>query len=184
MLSINRVMITGRLTRDPETKYLPSGQALTSLGVAVNRNFQDKSGEWRKETIFIDVDSWDKTAERAAETLRKGSAVYIEGRLKQDSWERDGVKHSKIKITADTVKGFEVPSRGGAGEGGEMGESGGEPGEGYSSASSGGSRGGYSGGATRPAAAAVPAADRPRSAAPSDNLDFNNNPNVQDDIPF
>lgn len=178
MLSINRVMITGRLTRDPETKYLPSGQALTSLGVAVNRHYQDRNGEWREETMFLDVDTWGKVAERAAETLRKGQPVYVEGRLKQDTWERDGVKQSKIKITADMVKPFEVPSRSAAGPGSDMGEVG-EPAEGYS-APSGSSRGGSYGSPPRPSA---PAGGRGTSGSPSDNLDFSD-PSVQDDIPF
>ena len=179
MLSINRVLITGRLTRDPETKYLPSGQALTNLGIAVNRRFQDKSGEWRDDTMFIDVETWGKTAERAAETLKKGQPVFVEGRLKQDTWERDGQKQSKIRITADVVKGFDA-SRGGSGDGG--GESdGGE--EGYSSApASSSSRSDYGGGGASRASSS-PDRGNASTGAPSDNLDFSN-PNVHDDIPF
>lgn len=174
MLSINKVMITGRLTRDPETKYLPSGQAITSLGLAVNRRFQDKSGEWRDDTMFIDVETWGKTAERCAESLRKGQPVYVEGRLKQDTWERDGQKQSKIRITADSVKGFDVPQRG---QGGESG-GGDYEGEGYSEGPApqrSGNRGSSQG---------APARNPSRASAPSDNLDFNNNPGVNDDIPF
>lgn len=177
MLSINRVMLTGRLTRDPETKYLTSGQALTNLGLAVNRRFQDKNGEWRDDTMFIDIETWGKTAEKAAETLRKGQPVYVEGRLKQDSWERDGQKQTKIRITADLVKSFEVPSRG-AGAGGDMGDSGSEmaePSESY---------GGGSSSASAPSrASSAPPRSRAAAGAPSDNLDFGE-PNVQDDIPF
>jgi len=178
MLWINRVLITGRLTRDPETKYLPSGQALTSLGIAVNRNYQDRNGEWREETMFLDIETWGKLAERAAETLRKGQPVYVEGRLRQDTWERDGVKQSKIKITADLVKPFDVPSRSGSAQGSDMGEVG-EPAEGYSTPSSASRSGGYSS-APRPSA---PAGGRGTTGSPSDNLDFSD-PGVQDDIPF
>lgn len=174
MLSINKVLITGRLTRDPETKYLPSGQALTNLGIAVNRRFQDKSGEWRDDTMFIDVETWGKTAERCAETLKKGQPVFVEGRLKQDSWERDGQKQTKIRITADTVKAFEA---GGRGQGGEMGGEGDEGGYDAppqrASAGGGAARGGGQA-RQRPAA----------TGAPSDNLDFDNGPAVHDDIPF
>lgn len=181
MLSINKVMITGRLTRDPETKYLPSGQALTNLGVAVSRRFQDKNGEWRDEPVFLDIETWGKTAERAAETLRKGQPVYVEGRLKMDTWERDGVKQSKIRISADVVKSFDVPSRGGAGgEGGEYNEAA-EGGESYGSAPAGAASARSSSGGERSAASSR---TRPQqSGAPSDNLDFGD-PNVQDDIPF
>lgn len=173
MLSINKVFVTGRLTRDPETKYLPSGQALTNLGLAVNRRFQDKSGEWRDDTMFIDVETWGKTAERCAETLRKGQPVFVEGRLKQDTWERDGQKQTKIRITADSVKQFE------AGRGGQSGGDGGEyEGEGGGSGSAGG--GSRSGGAY----ASQQSSTSRNAGAPSDNLDFDSGPNVQDDIPF
>src|SRR5690606_11625200 len=102
------VMLTGRLTREPETKYLPSGMAVTNLGVAVSRPFKDKSGEWREEVAFVDVEVWGKAAERIAETGRKGQPVYVEGRLKMDTWERDGQKQSKMRVSADVVKSFDV----------------------------------------------------------------------------
>jgi single-strand DNA-binding protein len=165
MLSINRVMITGRLTRDPDTKYLPSGQAVTMLGVAVNRRFQDKNGEWREETMFIDVETWGKLAERCAETLKKGRPVYVEGRLKQDSWEKDGVKQTKIRISAERVSAFEVPQRGDAGGGADE-----ETGDASALSSRPQSR---------------PAGRPQQTGAPSDNLDFSNpNANTEDDIPF
>lgn len=162
MLNINRVMITGRLTREPETKYLPSGMAVTNLSIAVNRRYQDKSGEWREETSFFDVETFGKTAERLAETARKGQPVYVEGRLKQDSWERDGVKQSRVRISADSVRPFDVPQRGGSAQG-EDGESGG-----YSS--------GPSQSSQRPA--------QRSGGSPSDNLHFDSGSNVSDDVPF
>ncbi|MGI8907197.1 MAG: single-stranded DNA-binding protein [Candidatus Sumerlaeaceae bacterium] len=178
MLSINKVMITGRLTRDPETKYLPSGMAVTTLGVAVNRRFQDKSGEWRDDTTFIDVEAWAKLAERCAETMKKGQPVFVEGRLKQDTWERDGQKQSKIKISADNVKSFDAGSRAQGGESGGEGEE--SEGGGYSGGGSAkqGSGGGNRGGTQQ--ARRGPAA----TGAPSDNLDFDSGPAVHDDIPF
>lgn len=160
MLSINRVMITGRLTRDPETKYLASGMAVTSLSVAVNRRFQDRNNEWREETTFLDIETWGKTAERCAENLRKGRPVYIEGRLKSDTWEREGQKQTKLKIVADRVSAFDVPARGES-TGNEMGAE---------SESAGSSRSTGSGWNTG------------QTGAPSDALDFQSN--VEDDIPF
>ena len=172
MLNINKVMVTGRLTRDPETKYLPSGQALTNLGIAVDRRFMDKSGEWRSDTVFLDVETWGKLAERCAESMRKGQPVYVEGRLKMDTWERDGVKQSKIRVSAELVKAFDVPQRG-AGSG-DYGDS--MPGEesGYSSSPrSGTSNSGYQ--------------QQSRAAAdsmPSDGLEFGGGSGVKDDMPF
>jgi single-strand DNA-binding protein len=161
MLSINRVMLTGRLTRDPETKYLPSGTAVTMLGIAVNRRYQDKNNEWKDETSFFDVETWGKVAERCAEQLQKGRPVYVEGRLKQESWERDGQKQSKVRIVAERVSGFDVPSR----AGGEASDFTGEE---------------AGGGA--PPQQQRRAAPRQTGAA-SDNLDFSE-PGVQDDVPF
>jgi single-strand DNA-binding protein len=168
MLSINKVMITGRLTRDPETRYLQSGTAVTTIGMAVNRRFQDKNGEWRDETMFIDVEAWGKLAERCAESMKKGQPVFVEGRLKQDTWERDGQKRSVIRISADTVKSFDVPQRGG-GQSSEL--SGGDEESGSYESSSGGSN---TGGGT---------SSRP-SGAPSDALNFSGGGSVKDDIPF
>ena len=164
MLQINKVLVTGRLTRDPETRYLSTGTAVTMLAIAVNRRFLDKNNEWRDETTFLDIETWGKLAERCAETLKKGRPVFVEGRLKSDTWERDGQKQTKIRINADRVSAFDVPARGG--EGADMGG------------------GGYEDSA--PAPSQQQQKSRPRNAptgAPSDNLDFSD-PNVQDDIPF
>ena len=166
MLNINRVMLTGRLTREPETKYLPSGMAVTNISIAVNRRFQDKSGEWRDETSFIDVEVWGKAAERLAETARKGQPVYVEGRLKQESWERDGVKQSKIRVSADVVKPFDVPQRG-QGPGADESDNDHQPHGG----------GGYQ-------QSPPPRQQQQRPAAPADGLHFDNGPAVSDDVPF
>lgn len=160
MLNINRVMLTGRLTRDPETKYLPSGMAVTNISIAVSRPFKDKSGEWREEVAFIDIEAFGKLAERVAETTRKGQPVYVEGRLKQDTWERDGQKQSKIRISADIIKNFDVPQRGAASREGDE-----------DSYSSGGGQSSYE---SQPR----------RSSAPSDGLHFDSSSNVSDDVPF
>lgn len=114
MLAINKVMITGRLVRDPETRFTASGQAVTNFSVAVNRRFLDsKTNEWRDETVFLDVESWGKLAERCSETLKKGRPVYVEGRLRADTWEnREGQKQTRIKVVAERVSAFDVPARG------------------------------------------------------------------------
>jgi single-strand DNA-binding protein len=94
-------MLIGRLTRDPEVKFLPSGMQVTSLSIAVNRNFKDKDGEWREEASFFDVETFGKIAERAGTQLSKGYQILIEGELKQDRWESpSGEKRSKVKIVA------------------------------------------------------------------------------------
>jgi single-strand DNA-binding protein len=163
MLNINRVMITGRITREPETKYLPSGLAVTNLSIASNRRFQ-VNGEWREETSFFDIETFGKLAERLAETVRKGQPVYVEGRLKQESWERDGQKQSKVRISADSVKPFDVPQRG---QQGDQGES-----DSYQDSSS------YQSQAPRQSA------PQQRASSPSDNLHFDSGSNVSDDVPF
>ncbi|MGB9693072.1 MAG: single-stranded DNA-binding protein [Candidatus Sumerlaeaceae bacterium] len=114
MLSINKVMVTGRLTRDPETRYLQSGTPVTNFSVAVNRRFLDpKTNEWRDETLFLDVEAWGKLAERCAEVLKKGIPVYVEGRLRADTWEnREGQRQTRIRAVAERVSPFDVPSRG------------------------------------------------------------------------
>lgn len=101
---LNRVMLIGRLTRDPEVRFLPSGMQVTSLSIAVSRNFKDKNGEWREETSFFDIESYGKLAERLGSQLSKGYQVLIEGSLRQDRWESpSGEKRSKVKIVADRI---------------------------------------------------------------------------------
>jgi single-strand DNA-binding protein len=91
----------GRVTRDPETRYTSAGAAVLNFGIAVNRRFQDQSGEWRDETCFINVVTWRKLAERLSTSLHKGSAVLVEGRLQSRSWEgQDGQRRSTIEVNA------------------------------------------------------------------------------------
>ena len=85
MASFNRVILLGNLTRDPELRYLPSGMAVTDIGLAVNDRRKNANGEWVEETTFVDVTLWGRTAEVASEYLSKGSPVLIEGRLKLDT---------------------------------------------------------------------------------------------------
>ena len=103
--SINKAIIVGNLTRDPEMRYTPNGQAVTSFGVATNRRWTTNEGEQREETEFHNVVAWGKLAEICSQLLRKGRKVYIEGRLQTRSWEgKDGVTRRRTEIvTRDMV---------------------------------------------------------------------------------
>ena len=103
MPSFNRVILVGHLTRDPELKYLQSGTAVTELGLAVNDRVK-KNDQWVDETTFCDITLFGKTAEVCGEYLTKGSAALIEGRLKLDTWEKDGEKRSKLKIIGEKMQ--------------------------------------------------------------------------------
>jgi single-strand DNA-binding protein len=103
-MSGNNVTIVGNITRDPELRFTPSGQANARLGVAVNRKWQDRnSGEWQEATSFFDVICWRELAENVSESLKKGTRVIVTGRLEQRSWEQDGNKRSVVEINADEV---------------------------------------------------------------------------------
>jgi len=102
-MNLNRVLLAGRLTRDPEKRTTPSGQSVTSLGLAINRKYT-VSGERKEETTYVDVVAWGRSADACAEFLRKGSPVFVEGRLKLDEWEKDGQKRSKITVVAESVQ--------------------------------------------------------------------------------
>lgn len=103
--STNLVVIAGRLTRDPDLKFISSGKAVCQLSIANTRYYKDKSGERKEDTSFVDVTVWDKTAEWVGEHLAKGRPVMVEGRLKSESWEdkTSGQKRSRIAIQATTV---------------------------------------------------------------------------------
>ena len=103
MASFNRVILMGNLTRDPEMRYIPSGKAVTEIGLAVNDRRRSASGEWIDETTFVDITLWERQAEIACEYLSKGSPALIEGRLKLDTWETDGQKRSKMRVVGDRV---------------------------------------------------------------------------------
>ncbi|MHB1033116.1 MAG: single-stranded DNA-binding protein [Pirellulales bacterium] len=117
--SYNRVILVGNLTRDPELRYIPSGTAVTELGLAVNDRRKSASGEWVEETTFVDITLWARQAEIASEYLKKGSNVLIEGRLKFDSWEtNDGQKRSKLRVVGERMQMLGSKPGGGGGAGG------------------------------------------------------------------
>lgn len=114
MASYNRVVLVGNLTRDPELRYIPSGTAVSDIGLAVNDRVK-RDGQWVEEVNFIEVTLWARTAEVANEYLSKGSSVLIEGRLKLDRWEKDGQKFSKLRVVGERMQ--MLSGRGGGGGG-------------------------------------------------------------------
>ena len=103
--NINRVILTGNLTRDPELRYTPAGAATCQFGLAVNRRWQNRqTSEWEEATSFFNVVAWREMAENAGETLTKGARVIVTGRLEQRSWETpDGEKRSVVEVVADEI---------------------------------------------------------------------------------
>jgi single-strand DNA-binding protein len=115
MASYNKVLLMGNLTRDPEVRYTPKGTAVTTLGLAVNEHYTTAAGEQKEETIFVDIDVWGRQAETAGQYLAKGRPVFVEGRLRLDSWDdkETGQKRSKLKVVALRIQFLGAP-RGGA----------------------------------------------------------------------
>lgn len=105
MASFNKVILMGNLTRDPDVRVTgTSGMKVARLGLAVNERRKDRNGNPQDFPVFIDVDAWDKLGELCGQYLSKGSSILVEGRLQMDSWEKDGVKHQKLKVRASTIK--------------------------------------------------------------------------------
>lgn len=165
MLELNKVFLVGNLTRDPELKYLPSGTAIADLRLAINRRLFDRnSGEKKEETMFIDVTAWEKTAEFCKNYLQKGRAIFVEGRLRQESWEdkQSGQTRSKISVVAERIQFADSKFQGGDAPASD----------------------GMGGGASEPAAnryperSAAPAPAPPSGGAPKGGA------NTEDDLPF
>ena len=105
MPNLNKVLLMGNLTRDPELKHMPSGSAVAQIGLAVNRKWKNQQGEQQEEVTFVDLEAYVKTAEVMAQYLKKGRCVYIEGRLRLDQWQdKDGGKRSKMKVVVDSFQ--------------------------------------------------------------------------------
>ena len=120
MASFNKVILLGNVTRDPELRYISSGTAVTDIGLAVNDRRKTATGEWVEETTFVDVTLWGRTAEVAGEYVTKGSPLLIEGRLKLDTWEKDGKKNSKLRVVCERMQllGSRSGGEGGGARGG------------------------------------------------------------------
>src|SRR6202047_2442877 len=124
MANLNRVLLIGNLTRDPEVRYTPKGTAVAEIGLAVNRIYSGEDGEKKEETTFVDVTLWARQAEIAGQYLKKGRPVFIEGRLQLDSWDdkQTGQKRSRLRVVAENLQLL-----GGRGEGDPGGTSGSPP---------------------------------------------------------
>jgi single-strand DNA-binding protein len=159
MANLNKVMLIGNLTRDPELRHTPKGTAVSEISLAINRNWTNEQGQKQEETTFVEVTLWGRQAEVVQQYVTKGSPIYIEGRLQLDSWDdkETGKKRSKLRVIGEN---FQFLS--------------GKPG-----ATTGGNGGGYS---ERPAASSAPqqrsGPPQGASAAPADDFQ------EDDDIPF
>ena len=133
-VAVNRVLLGGNLTRDPQVRFLANEQAVANFGLAINRRFKGSDGQMKDEVTFIDIEAWGRTAELVGQYLTKGRACFVEGRLKLDNWDdKDGQKRSKLKVVADSVQFLDSGNRGG----GEHGAATGAPGDGEHAAPSG-----------------------------------------------
>ncbi|MBF0122808.1 MAG: single-stranded DNA-binding protein [Candidatus Omnitrophica bacterium] len=101
-MSLNSVNIMGNLTRDPELKTIPSGKSVCSMSIANNRIYT-KNGERVTEVSYFDIEVWGAVAENCAKYLKKGSGIIVEGRLKQERWEKDGKTQSRVRIAANSI---------------------------------------------------------------------------------
>ena len=138
-LQLNRVLLAGNLTRDPQVRFVSTDRAVASFGLAINRRYKTADGQPKEETTFVDVEAWGRTAELVGQYLTKGRSCFIEGRLRLDSWEdkKDGQKRSKLVVVADNVQFLDSNrdrGQGGAapgapaGEGADEGSAGAAPG--------------------------------------------------------
>ncbi len=165
MANLNKVMLIGNLTRDPELRHTPKGTAVAEIGLAINRVWKDDHGQKQEETTFVDVTLWGRQAEIAQQYLAKGNPVYIEGRLNLDTWDdkATGQKRSKLKVVGEAMQLLGArPNSGGGGNGG------------------GSQYGGNSGGSSQSSRPAPQRSAPPQgaSAAPADDF------HEDDDIPF
>ena len=150
MPNYNKVMLMGRLTRDPEVRYSANGTAITNIGLAVNRNWRNQDGQTQEEVTFVDVTAFGKRGEAVGQYLKKGRPIFIEGHLRMDQWDdkQTGQKRSKLAIIMDA---FEFIDSRGEGEGGG---------------------GNFSGGGTPAAGGAAPAAGGGGGFAEDDDVPF------------
>lgn len=119
MPSLNKVLLMGNLTRDPELRVTPKGTSICQFSLAINRQFKMESGETREEVIYVDVEAWGKQGETIAKYVTKGRPLYVEGRLRLDQWEDKNTKEkrSRMKVVLEQFQ-FLGDARGGGGGGG------------------------------------------------------------------
>jgi single-strand DNA-binding protein len=164
MANLNKVLLIGNLTRDPEVRYTPKGTAVGDLAIAINDSYKAQDGTVKETVTYVDIEVWGRQAETCKQYLTKGRPIFVEGQLRLDQWEQEGQKKSKLKVRADRVQFL------GGGPGGGSGGGGGRSGGNYSGGSSSGSA--PSGEAARPSRPAPPVSEE--GPPPSD----------EDDIPF
>lgn len=117
MAQLNKVLLIGNLTRDPEVRYTPKGSAVADLGLATNRTWRTETGEEKEEVCYVNIVVWGKQAEAAGKYLKKGRPVFVEGRLQFESWEKNGEKRTTLKVHCERLQ-FLGSSTGGSGGGG------------------------------------------------------------------
>ena len=111
MASLNKVLLIGNLTRDPEVRFLPSGQAIAELRMAISHKYKTSAGELKEDVCYVGVSVWGKQGEACGQYLSKGAPLLVEGRLKYDEWEKDGVKHNRLTVVADRTQFLGAPKR-------------------------------------------------------------------------
>lgn len=155
MANLNKVMLIGNLTRDPELRVTPKGTAICTFSLAVNRKFKDESGGEREEVTYVDIEAWGKSGENISKYCTKGRPLFVEGRLRLDQWEDKTTKEkrSRMKVVLENFQFLGSRGDSPAGGGGE-----------------GGGENRYAGPTSRPSA------PRPSAPAPQENLD--------EDVPF
>lgn len=118
MASLNKVILIGNLTRDPEVRFTPKGTAVCDVSIAVNRKWRDEQSNTQEEVTYVEIAVWGKTAENCGQYLKKGSSACFEGRLQLETWDdkTTGQKRSKIKVVAEQVQFLSSPNR----EGGQQ----------------------------------------------------------------
>ncbi len=103
-MNVNMVIVAGNLTRDPELKHLPSGSAVCGFSIAVNERYKSADGERKEVTHFFDCEAWGKTGEAVAQYMSKGKPIFVQGNLKQESWDQDGQRRSRVKIRVESFQ--------------------------------------------------------------------------------
>ncbi len=186
MASVNKVILVGNLGADPETRYMPSGDAVTNIRLATTDRYKDKqSNEFKEATEWHRIAFFGKLAEIAGQYLRKGSSVYIEGRIRTRKWQdQSGQDKYSTEIVADQMQMLGGRGQGGGGdEGGYGGGAGAGGGGGYSRESQGGGGGGYGGGRGQGGGGqqggGQQGGQRRQQQAPSNGFE-----DMDDDIPF
>src|SRR5271156_2192116 len=118
MANLNKVLLMGNLTADPEVKYTPKGTAVGDLRLAINDSYKAQDGTIKETVTYVDVEVWGRQAETCKQYLTKGRGVFVEGQLRLDQWEQEGQKRSKLKVRADRVQFLGSPGGGGGGRSG------------------------------------------------------------------